>query len=203
MTKHFDVGAPCAHVCTCVQVCKGQHSTPSLIWNIAVPLYCVNMVPLSSITGPQCDIGTCSSVVSRPLMIQPPHKSLNMHSFETEGEAAVNIKRENSERDWEVKNGTIVYFSTAVREYHTFTMTYKWKHVTRHPNESIHVCLVCVCLCVVSYNTRNPLRARTPLFPLVKAPGNVSKQHSFFRVSREGSRFQKEKGTNGKVKRIK
>lgn len=58
----------------------------------------------------------------------------------------------------------------------------------------------------VCYNTRNPLQARTPLFPLVKAPGNISKQHlilqhGFFRGIEERSQCpNKERGQMEKSK---
>lgn len=60
----------CAHVCISVW---GAAFKPKLNL-LFVPRYCLNMVPLSYIIGPQSDIGTCSSVVSRPLMILSPHK---------------------------------------------------------------------------------------------------------------------------------
>lgn len=58
MTKHFDVGALCA----CGAVCKAKCNL------LPVPLYCVNVVPLSCVTGLQSNIGTCSFLV-RLLMI--------------------------------------------------------------------------------------------------------------------------------------
>lgn len=57
------------------------------MWNIAVPLYCVNMVPLSCIIGPQSDIGTCSSVVKKAFDDSAStQKSLNTLCFKTGGE---------------------------------------------------------------------------------------------------------------------
>lgn len=63
-----------AYMCTRVCISVWGAAFKARLNLLFVPLYCVNMVPLSCIIGPQSDIGTCFSVVSRPLMILSPHK---------------------------------------------------------------------------------------------------------------------------------
>lgn len=56
----------------------------------------------------------------------------------------------------------MVYFSTVEQECHTFKVKACDEAAERgHSGERF------------CYNTGNPLQARTPLFPLVKAPGNI------------------------------